>query len=468
MTRTAAALATWLTAATAAAQPAAPPDDGVEALARSLRDRTLPSLEGLGGDVAVAWSVVLPAGAPDPEGLGRRLVAPLVAELRASERFGAVQPWTLAGGTAAEEAARRGAVRGYDAVVHVEVGTRGSFLDVRVTTLRAARLGGFADLFRPAPERVGSFEVRARLDAHLRRYVGSLPRVTEANLVARSVALPGRGYVAMAAADLDGDGRTELVLARPGTVDVVRLGSTARGTPRAVAVGSATPADLPAPAWRPRRPIGAAVAAGRAVVVVRTSEHGAPFEVRMTDGAVVAARASGPCADEAYPLSDGCAVPVTGRDWFQDGLVGRSGEPAPSPAPSGFYARVARPIPVPDGSTRAVEAVVTPRGRLAVRIDEHPGGAVGYGAALGMTDLEDDGLAELLVSSGAPVGTPDRLSLLRVRADGAVIAVWSSEEMEGAVLVAGAADLDDDGREELIAIEEPPGADAPARLWVVQ
>jgi hypothetical protein len=76
---------------------------------------------------------------------------------------------------------------------------------------------------------------------------------------------------------------------------------------------------------------------------------------------------------------------------------------------------------------------------------------------------------ELLVSSGAPIGESDRLSVLRVRADGGVIALWSGEPTAGPVLVAGAADLDRDGRDELLAIEEPaaPG-DARARMWVVE
>ena len=442
-------------------------DDRVEALARVVRDRVVDAAGQIGGDAVVAVNVTLAEGAPDPEGLAHRLARPMAAAMRGDDRLGAVDTWIQPGGEH-EAIGRRAAMRDYDVLVAITAEARGSFLHVRADVVRAARGRGLLDLFAPEPERVSGIELRRRLDAHLRRYAGALPRVTDANVVARPMPLPSRGYLAMTASDLDGDGRTELVLATSDRVDVVRLGATRRGTPRAHAVGDVAITGLPAPPARTRRPIGTAIA-GERTAIVRVSHHGAPFAVSLADRAVTVARVTGPCLDDAFPVDDACAVPVTGRDYFNPALTPRAGGAPPVAAPSGFYARAARELPAPDGSVTRVEAVVTPRGRLAVRVGDRAGGAVGYGAALGMTDLEDDGLADLLLSSSAAIGGGDRLALLRVRADGGVIAVWASEPIEGSVLVAGNADLDDDGRDELLAIEEPPpGSSTPARLWIVR
>jgi len=116
-----------------------------------------------------------------------------------------------------------------------------------------------------------------------------------------------------------------------------------------------------------------------------------------------------------------------------------------------------------------VEAVVTPAGRLAVRVGARPGGAVAYGTALALADLEDDGIAELLASGPGLSGEGDRLALLRVRESAQVLAVWQSDVLAGDIWIAASADLDDDGLEELLAVEEPArGSTEPARLWIVQ
>jgi hypothetical protein len=86
-----------------------------------------------------------------------------------------------------------------------------------------------------------------------------------------------------------------------------------------------------------------------------------------------------------------------------------------------------------------------------------------------MADLDQDGRPELLTSTAASIGEGDRLVLLRVREDGALLAVWTGDALGGSVLVAGGGDADGDGVEELFAIEEPRGsAGTVAHLWIVQ
>ena len=479
MTRLAALVLAVLATSSAERARAQPPDDGasaeeapsvdrVEQLAREVRDRALAIAHDVSGSAIVASTISLDERAPDSAGLARRLVAPLLSALRSNEQTIAVDTWNPSGDDL-ETIARRAAMRDYDLLFHLGVQQRDRLLVLRIDVVRAARGRGLMDLFVPAPEPIGSTTLERAMDAHFDRYAGSTPQVTAATITARALPLPSRGYLAVVGADLDGDGSTELVLARPAWVDVVRVGRSRRGAPRLVRVGSVSVGGIAAPPSRIRRPIATGIAAHRSAVI-RSSERGAAYVVRLDAGRPVVAPVEPPvCPDEGFPLEDACAVPVTGRDYFHQAVVARSGGASPAEAPSGFYARGVREAAMPDGSVLRVEAVVTPRGRLAVRAGEHAGGAVGYGAALGMADLDHDGLVELLVSSGAPIGDNDRLSVLRVRADGGVIAVWSGEPIGGSVLVAGATDLDRDGREELLAIEEPAAArDARARLWVVE
>lgn len=420
------------------------------------------------GDVAVVIRPALAEEVTRPAELCDRIIAPVLAALREAPRVGAVDrldPAVL--GTDAGRDADWAAVHGYALLVRVAVSVEGAFLRVDGSIFRAAR-AGWLDVFRPSPALLSELSLRRRLDAHLRYFVGALPRVTDRTIVARAAALPSRDYVAMAISDVDGNGRPEVVLIRTDTIEVVRIEPGRQAGLRASRVGSAPMADIPAAPSKARRPIGTAFAVDGSVVA-RTSQMAAPVAIRITDGRLSVVRTVGPCADDAFALPDACASWVTGRDYFHSDLLGRGTEPAPPPAPSGFYARAARSVVQQDGSEVAVEAVVTPRGRLGVRVGEQRAGAVGYGAALGMADLDDDGLVELVTSAPTPVGSGDHLSVLRVRANGGVIAVWTSEELAGSVMVAGGGDVDGDGLEELLAIEEPaPGTARPAFLWVIR
>ncbi len=269
----------------------------------------------------------------------------------------------------------------------------------------------------------------------------------------------------MAAANLDGDETTELVLFTARSVSIVRLGATRVGVRIEEIARAPLPESIPTAASPTRRPLATAVIHD-AGVVARLSGLAAPVRVTLANGSIEVAPASGPCPARAFPFDAGCAELIHGRDFFDD--VIDPPDATPFHTPGTFYAHAWQRVRNADASAHEYEAVVTPNGRLAVRMDQRTAGALGYGTALAMTDLDEDGSAEILVSSSAADGQGDRLSLLRALPRGALHVLWRSSETEGSIWIARDADLDGDGLAELLAIEEPETATGRARLWIVR
>lgn len=457
-------------ASTAAAQPA-----GQAAQERSAQERVAWSVlenvrdalrEDRGGDIALVVRSGLPAEAPRGAELLGALGASLREMLEHEPRVRRVEP--IEDAAQGETLARALASRGFELLVEVAVTVRDNHLVVEGGVWSAGRRG-WRDLLVARPERLGNVLVQERLDVELRAYVGGLARLSETSVTARSFALPSRGYVAFAVSNLDAEGRAEIVLAHAGGIEVLRLGG-ATAAQKLLVVGRDAGRAVDPSGTRSRRLVGTALVASDARVIIRTSDRAAALAVGMSGGRITVGAANGPCPPEAFPVDDGCARLAIGRDWFAAELVPRTdGRPAPPVLRSGFYARAARSLRQPDGAQTFVDAIVTPRGRLGVRVGTQQVGAVGYGAALAMADVDEDGMAELIVSSAAPIGAGDRISILRARPDGGLLAVWTSEPLPGSVLTAATGDVDGDGLQELLAIEEPaPQSTAPARLWVLR
>lgn len=413
------------------------------------------------GPLVVRVTSQLPAGAPDAWGLISTLLSPTLAALSDDARFDPVHLASFGrdGTHPAALAHRLGYARMVDVTVRVE----------RATLV----LEG--SVWTTAPEsRHAVFTRRVPLDVTLRQHVGFPAILTDDAVRARSVRIPGRGYVALAIHDLDGDGRVEIVAARVGEAHVFRIdGRRARLVGRA-----AYPADVPRATSPRRRLVGSAIAVGRSVVV-RLSNLAAPIAITLEGGVPTARRAEGPCSNDRYPMVGGCAALVDGRDFFDEVLTRRD---APYPeAAAHFYAYAYRRFLTRAAEPVAYEALITPNGRLAVRvrqshasdgdaprITEHTVGAVGYGTALAMTDLDMDGSAEILVSHASPEGGGDQLSLIRALPHGGLRVMWRGEVVGGSIWVAAEGDVDDDGQLELVAIEEPASGRGRARLWIVR
>ncbi|MEM9067862.1 MAG: VCBS repeat-containing protein [Myxococcota bacterium] len=301
---------------------------------------------------------------------------------------------------------------------------------------------------------------RVPLDAELRQHVATLPRLTSSTVVARTYRLPGRGYLDVAVHDVDEGGPAEIVLLGSGGIEVVRMGTSPSGRARPELVERLS---LPAgdrPGVGVQRPIGT-LSIDAEGVLGRVRHRAQPFRVQMSGVAYV----SDPCPEMSHPLADACAMPVDGRDYFASELLPRLQRRPPARAPTSFYTRRAQWVRRTDGSAAWVEVVVTPRGRLVARTGDRDVGLAGFGAAIGMADVDADGNAELLTSSSNLVGSGDQLTVLRVRETGALRRLWQSGPIEGSVMVAGSGDIDGDGTPELLAIEEQR---ARAILWVIR
>lgn len=304
-----------------------------------------------------------------------------------------------------------------------------------------------------------AWQARMSLDPELRRHAAPLLPWSSARVVAQPRALPSQGYLAARVVDLDRDGDVELLLLHEQGVDLMRV--TGRQTQR---IASASLPALGRTAQRARRSFGTLALAENGFLA-RLRSHAAPFAVQWRDGELHTSEVQDPCDGGAHPLDDACALPVEGRDYYASELVSRVGYPAPETAPTSFYARVVATTRSAQGNGEFdVELVVTPRGRLVAKTAGREVGIAGYGAALSAADTDGDGAVELLSSSDAPTGSGDFLRVLRVREDGTLLRVWESERLEGSITVAGSGDLDGDGLDELIAIEERANR---AVLWVV-
>ncbi len=444
--------------------------DGLRSASTALHDAAVGGCADLpAGRLAVRVASELPDAAPDANGLLSALVEPTTTALRADPRFGAVH---LAGFGRDDAAPALVAHRlGYAGLLDVVVRVSGGELVIEGTTWSTA------DGVRRA-----AFSERVDLDVALRRFVGFPAIVADEAVRARSVRMPSRGYIALAVVDLDGDGRAEIIGVRPDGVHVVRVRGGAFDRGALERVGRADfPDDLPR-APIPRRRVFATAVADGDRAVVRTSEHALGLEIRLDGGVPVVTRSRGPCETDRFPVVGGCAALVAGRDFFTEGLTHAS---APhEAAAANFYAYAFGQFETREGDPTSYEALVTPSGRLALRVrwerppeggsDEAPeirersAGAVGYGTALAMADLDFDGAAELLVSHAAPAGRGDQLSLLRALPRGALRVMWRGDAVGGSIWVAAAGDVDGDGLPELLAIEEPAAGRGRAALWIVR
>ncbi|MBX3269865.1 MAG: hypothetical protein KF729_06370 [Sandaracinaceae bacterium] len=451
-------LAPWLSPAPGHAQ------EGLQSASSALRDAALAALAESApdeGPTAVVVRPELPEGAPDASGLAAALAAPLLEALAADPRRA---PARLAALEVREGETLAAVARGLGDATLVTVTAR----------VRGADLLVEGAVVRTRDEvRAPIAAARVPLDASLRAFVGYPPRLTDETVSARSLALPGRGYVALAIGDLDGDGRAELVAARTDEVHVLRV----RGRRLELVGRVAVPASVPRAPTVSRRPMGSAIVRGERAAV-RTSEHAVGLAVRLASGRPVIELAEGPCPADRYPMLGGCARAVTGRDFFDPELDPRE-SPAPA-APAHFYAYAFASYAAPDGTRTSYEVIVMPSGRVSLRVlvprerprgpsfDERAAAASGYGTALAMGDLDLDGAAEILVSQAALAGQGDQLTLLRALPRGALRTMWRSPPLAGSVWTAAAGDADGDGLPELAAIEEPTDPAGRATLWLVR
>lgn len=258
----------------------------------------------------------------------------------------------------------------------------------------------------------------------------------------------GAPLAALAAADLDGDGRAELyaVTAR----DVVAI--AIRGS-KATELGR-VPFTGPRAASEPRDVVGSAVALGRELVAASSAWAN---ELRVAwQGKKLVAQPGGPgflvCPQERASL-------VPGRNHFA---------PGPGPAASASYAvRCRDDLVDPEGHPLRIRAQLALTGKLAVAIEVcaaggapcRPGAAFeldAVGVAFEIADVDRDGVPELVVSDDAAPGDPDLVKVVSAAApQGRPL---FKKTFQAGVAGIAAVDSDGDGIGEVVAAVRLAGA----------
>jgi hypothetical protein len=322
-------------------------------------------------------------------------------------------------------------------------------------------------------------EVNTPLDAFLTRVVGGVPPVRASTVGARSLRFDAAGLLGIGVADLDGDQRDELIVARAPHVSVYTLESAAGSRLRLVRRARARwPVARPTVPMVRRLEAWFSLQSGR-VVLTRSDREG-DFALALTDGELLFEPATSGCPGGLL-FSDGCARWVPGRDYFEGELLPAGApdaradgiddeedvepsEDSSAQAPR-FYARAVRDVRQTSGSVLAVAVLVTPRGSLVARVAGRHGSVGGQGSSLAAADVDADGVLDVLTSDYIREGQEDRLRWFRVAADGRAVLLWESPRMPGAVLHSAAGDFLGTGRPVFVAFEARAGGGS--RVWVV-
>ena len=272
----------------------------------------------------------------------------------------------------------------------------------------------------------------------------------------------GAALLAMAAADLDRDGRAELVALTAREVVVL---SAAAGV-----VHVAARADLggePAP-LRPRDPVGSIVidASGAETGVwARSSERADAVGLASRRGALVEVG-----RQPGFPLCRGATAElVKGRNYFAASQVTWKAGAARVELPAELFGMVCRDDLVDTaGRPMAVAAVMDVDRVLRVTCRGAAGACggvarevAGAGVATAIADVDNDGRPEVLSTRGGAPGDRDRVTVHG--RDGAKV---FARDFHAGVVGLAAADLDGDGDRDVVAAVRFEGS-TQASFWTL-
>lgn len=411
--------------------------------------------ESRDSDTLIVVREVLEPGAPDVPGLRACLFESLAAHVG----FGVTLSYERA------RAENNTWLRdGYDALAQVNVRTEGNMLLLDGSV--AVSTPGWRGLLARAALPAGTLSLRQRIDASLRRYLGGpAPRVGSSVRVT-TLPLPSDQVLALAACDLDLDGKDEVLVIDRRQIVWLAITPTASGGFELTQLDRTT-INLPRSPIPARAPT-AIVTVTPSGIAIQTTDHVGAVSVSVSDdGRLVSTPRQSSCPAPSLEYHGGCLARTVGSATFVE-----SGGPTRGPdrqGRRGIYLAQTVTYLDPMGASREAELSVDDSGALLVR---HQGSAriearANVGAQLAVDDMEADGVLELLATSSAEAPASDTLSLLRLGEQDAS-EVWRSTATAGPITAVASVDLNGDGLREFVAVEEPMsnGIRNP-RLWVI-
>jgi hypothetical protein len=430
------------------------------------------------GALELAVSVRVDGGGAQARRAAQRLERGLAARLGGRGGLGRTSPLLQGDGVAAAQA-------GFDAWLVIRIHGDGARVVADVTAVHLGRdvwaivrSGDLGQLRRRERVNLADAAQLTALGWPVAPHELGRPKRFELDL--------GVPLLALAGADLDGDGSAELVAL---TGDDVVVLERKRGQ---LSVRARTALTAPPPVPRPREPIGVLVTLdrdgdGRDELVAQTSSHAGGITFSWNGRELVA---SGAPTDAAAPwvlcAVDGGAetflwgAPLgRGVARFQGDKLGRGPGPAPGPAAVG-----------PGPATAGSGAMTVPTQLVALVCAESPtaGGAPWFalagedgavvlsggapvlapaaaraeplasGAALALVDVDGDRRPELLTSAFRAAGDGDVPIIWRLADDGTRSELGRGEATSGGLVAITAADVDGDGLAEPIAAARLPGS----------
>jgi hypothetical protein len=407
-----------------------------------------PAVERLAAELADAAARTVPA---ETTVLGVAVEAPGVPALAGAIEGRLVDRLRAAGFRGAFLVAREAAdAAGADAHLRLAVG-----IDDELSAagdVAAVRVNFFTG--RPTgPGGLVSAAVPADREARLLARSGPAPRPAAVPVTVRRWAALPAAPLALAAGDLDGDGRPEVAVLDPAAVWVL----AGDGTEVAH-----FPLPPPGPGAIPSRDPAGALAIAEGTVRWFATTAGAGGALRLEAGTLVD---RGGAAAGAVPLAAGAAgtlvaSPLRGTNAFGPG-IGRGAAAAQADGPILGAAAAPRPGPVAFALARddgAVELLGPDLAPTAPPLAD-------AGAAVALADLDGDGAVEL-VASGLDVDPPDRVRVFAIEPGAAPGLRFESDDLPARLLAGAAADLDGDGRDE--ALLAGPAAGGGAAIWSVR